>query len=103
MLERYLGSIFDGNFDTSFAYQGMSDGVVTMTDWGPLFDQLSDEAKADVEAELARVASAPGAVFVGPLVDIHGNVIAEEGESLGVEALRSMAWVMPNVDGVEGL
>ena len=103
MLQRYLDSIFAGNFDTSFAYQGMSDGVVTMTDWGPLFDQLSDEAKADVEAELARVASAPGTVFIGPLVDINGNVIAEEGESLGVEALRSMAWVMPNVDGVEGL
>ena len=74
-----------------------------MTDWGPLYDQLSDEAKADIDAELARVASAPGMVFVGPLVDINGDVIAEEGESLGVEALRSMAWVMPNVDGVEGL
>ena len=103
MLDRYLESIFEGNFDTSFAYQGMSDGVVTMTDWGPLFDQLSDEAKADVEAELARVAGAPGTVFVGPLVDINGEVIAADGESLGVDALRSMAWVMPNVDGVEGL
>ncbi len=103
MIEGYLTSIFDGNFDTSFSYQGMSDGVVTLTDWGPLYDNLSDEAKADVEAELARVSSAPGSVFVGPLEDIDGNLIVPAGETLGVDDLRSMAWVMPNVEGVEGL
>ena len=101
MLERYLGSIFEGSFDTSFAYQGMSDGVITLTEWGPLYDTLSDAAKADVEAEIERVSSAPGSVFIGPLVDKNGNAIAAEGESLGVDALRSMAWVMPNVDGVD--
>ena len=101
MLERYLQSIFDDDFDTSFAYQGMSDGVVTLTDWGPLYDDLSDEAKADVEAEIARVSSGPGMVFIGPLTDINGETIAAEGESLGVGDLRSMAWVMPNVEGVD--
>ena len=101
MLERYLNSIFDGSFDTSFAYQGMSDGVITLTDWGPLYDNLSDDAKADVSAEIERISNAPRSVFVGPLVDINGNAIAAEGESLDVGALRSMAWVMPNVDGVD--
>lgn len=101
MLERYLQSIFDNDFDTSFAYQGMSDGVVTLTDWGPLYDNLSDEAKADVDAEIARVSSGPGMVFIGPLTDIDGEAIAADGESLGVGALRSMAWVMPNVEGVD--
>lgn len=101
MLERYLQSIFDDDFDTSFAYQGMSDGVVTLTDWGPLYDNLSDEAKADVDAEIARVSSGPGMVFIGPLTDIDGEAIAADGESLGVGALRSMAWVMPNVEGVD--
>ena len=101
MLERYLNSIFDGSFDTSFAYQGMSDGVITLTDWGPLYDNLSDDAMADVAAEIERISSTPRSVFVGPLVDIDGKAIAAEGESLDVGALRSMAWVMPNVDGVD--
>ena len=101
MLERYLNSIFDGSFDTSFAYQGMSDGVITLTDWGPLYDNLSDDAKADVAAEIERISSAPLSVFVGPLVDINGNLVVAEGESLDVGALRSMAWVMPNVDGLD--
>ena len=79
----------------------MSDGVITLTDWGPLYDNLSDDAKADVAAEIERISSAPLSVFVGPLVDINGNLVVAEGESLDVGALRSMAWVMPNVDGLD--
>ena len=101
MLERYLNSIFDGSFDTSFAYQGMSDGVITLTDWGPLYDRLSDDAKADIAAEIARISGAPLSVFVGPLMDKSGTEVVAEGESLDVGALRSMAWVMPNVDGLD--
>ena len=82
MLERYLNSIFDGSFDTSFAYQGMSDGVITLTDWGPLYDRLSDDAKADIAAEIARISGAPLSVFVGPLMDKSGTEVVAEGESL---------------------
>ena len=101
MLEDIVQSILDGNFDSSFRYEGMSDGAISLTDWGPLYDTLSAEAQADVEAEIERVASAPGSVFIGPLVDIHGEVRATEGEALDVAALRSMSWVLPNVEGVE--
>ena len=101
MLEEIMQSILDGNFDTSFKYEGMSDGAISLTDWGPLYDTLSAEAQADIEAELQRVASTPGSVFIGPLVDIHGEVRAAEGEVLDVAALRSMSWVLPNVEGVE--
>jgi basic membrane lipoprotein Med (substrate-binding protein (PBP1-ABC) superfamily) len=101
MLERYLESIFDGNFDTSFAYQGMDDGVISLTDWGPPYDDISDDAKADIDAEIERISTGSGAVFTGPLVDIDGVTIADDGEVLDVAALRSMAWVMPNVEGVD--
>ena len=101
MLEDIVQSILDGNFDSSFRYEGMSDGAISLTDWGPLWDTLSAEAQADVEAEIERVSSAPRQVFIGPLVDIHGEVRAAEGEVLDVAALRSMTWVLPNVEGVE--
>ncbi len=97
----YIQSIFDGNFDTSFSYVGMDDGAITLTDWGPLYDQVSAETKAQIEAEIERIASGAGAVYTGPISDIHGNEILTDGEVMGVGDLRSMAWVMPNVDGVD--
>ena len=96
-----LQSVFDGNFDTSFSYVGMDDGAISLTDWGPLYDQLSDDAKAQIEVEIERIASGAGAVYTGPISDIHGNVILADGEVMGVDGLRSMAWVMPNVQGVD--
>ena len=100
-LASVLQSIFDGNFDTSFSYVGMDDGAITLTEWGPLYDGLSDEAKAQIDAEIERIASGAGAVYTGPISDIHGNEILADGEVMGVGDLRSMAWVMPNVEGVD--
>ena len=100
-LASVLQSIFDGNFDTSFSYVGMDDGAITLTEWGPLYDGLSDEAKAQIDAEIERIASGAGAVYTGPISDIHGNEILADGEVMGVPDLRSMAWVMPNVEGVD--
>ena len=100
-IDRYIQSIFDGNFDTGFSYLSMDDGAITFTEWGPLYDTLSDDEKAIVEGEIERIASGAGQVFTGPLSDIHGNQILADGEVMGVDGLRSMAWVMPNVEGVD--
>ena len=102
LLEGHIRTILEGrDFDTSFTYRGMSDGVVTLTDWGPLYDQLSNEAKADVEAEFARISSNPRSVFIGPIVDANGETVVADGESLDIADLRSMAWVMSNIEGLE--
>ena len=100
-LAAVVQSVFDGNFDTSFSYVGMDDGAITLTEWGPLYDGLSDEAKAQIDAEIERITSGAGAVFTGPISDIHGNQILADGEVMDVAGLRSMQWIMPNVDGVD--
>jgi basic membrane lipoprotein Med (substrate-binding protein (PBP1-ABC) superfamily) len=100
-IESYIQSIFDGDFKTDFSYVGMDDGAITLTEWGPLYDQLSDDEKAIVHAEIERIGSGAGAVYTGPLSDIGGNEILGDGEVMDVGGLRSMAWVMPNVDGVD--
>ena len=97
----YIKSILDGDFKTEFSYVGMDDGAITFTEWGPPYDQLTDEEKVIIDAEIERIASGAGAVFTGPLSDIHGNEILADGEVMGVPDLRSMAWVMPNVAGVD--
>ena len=100
-IESYIQSIFDGDFKTEFSYLSMDDGAITLTEWGPLYDRLSDEEKAIVEAEIERISSGAGQVYTGPLSDIHGNEILADGEVMEVADLRSMAWVMPNVEGVD--
>lgn len=100
-IEAYVQSIFDNDFDTSFSYVGMDDGAITLTEWGPLWDGLSDEDKAIVEAEIEALTSGARQVYTGPLSDIHGNQILADGEIMSVADLSSMAWVMPNVAGVD--
>lgn len=100
-IDSYIASIFDGDFETGFSYLSMDDGAITLTEWGPLYDTLSDDEKAIVNAEIERIASGAGQVFTGPLSDIDGNQILADGEVMGVDGLRSMAWVMPNVEGVD--
>lgn len=100
-IEAYIQSIFDNDFDTSFSYVGMDDGAITLTEWGPLWDTLTDDDKAIVEAEIERITSGAGQVYTGPLSDIHGNEILADGEVMSVADLQSMAWVMPNVEGVD--
>ncbi len=100
-IESYIQSIFDGDFKTEFSYLSMDDGAITLTEWGPLYDQLSDDEKAIVEAAIERISSGAGHVYTGPLSDIHGNEILADGEVMAVGDLRSMFWVMPNVEGVD--
>ena len=100
-LAEILQSIMDGNFSTEFNYSGMKIGAIDMAEWGGAYNDLSDAAKADIQAEYDRIRSGAGEVFTGPLVDKDGNQVLADGEVMSIAGLRSMAFVLPNVNGVE--
>ncbi len=100
-IESVLNSIFDDSFSTDFLYAGMSMGAVDVSPWGGAYNALSDEAKADIQAEYDRIRNGEGVVFTGPMTDKNGNQVLAEGEVMPVAKLRSMDFVLPNVNGVE--
>lgn len=100
-LELILQSILDGQFDTSFKYGNMAIGAVDMGPWGGAYNDLSDEAKADIKAEYDRIRTGKGSVFTGPLTDKDGNEVLADGAVMSIGDLRGMAFVLPNVNGVE--
>jgi simple sugar transport system substrate-binding protein len=100
-LAEILQTIMDGKFSTEFNYSGMKIGAVDMAEWGGAYNALSDEAKADIQAEYDRIRSGKGEVFTGPLKDKNGNQVLAEGEVMSVAKLRGMDFVLPNVNGVE--
>lgn len=100
-LETVLNAVFNDAFSTDFLYAGMSMGAVDVSPWGGAYDSLSDEAKADIQAEYDRIRNGEGVVFQGPLTDKNGNQVLAEGEVMPVAGLRSMDFVVPNVNGVE--
>ena len=100
-LAEILQSIMDGNFSTEFNYSGMKIGAIDMAPWGGAYNDLSDVAKADIQAEYDRIRSGQGEVFTGPLSDKDGNQVLSEGEVMSVADLRSMGFVLTNVNGVE--
>jgi len=100
-LELILQSILDGKFDTSFKYGSMAIGAVDMGPWGGAYDDLSDEAKADIKAEYDRIRGGKGSVFTGPLTDKDGKEVLADGAVMSIGDLRGMAFVLPNVNGVE--
>ncbi len=100
-IEAVLNSIFDDSFSTDFLYAGMSMGAVDVSPWGGAYNALSDEAKADIQAEYDRIRNGDGVVFTGPLTDKNGNQVLAEGEIMPVAKLRSMDFVLPNVNGVD--
>jgi basic membrane protein A len=93
-------SILNDSFSTEFVYADMSMGAVDMSPWGGAYDALSDEAKADIQAEYDRIRGGAD-LFVGPLSDSKGNAVLAAGEAMTVGALRGMNFVLPNVKGVD--
>ena len=79
----------------------MKIGAIDMAEWGGAYNDLSDAAKADNQAEYDRLRSGAGEVFTGPLFDKDGNQVVADGEAMPIAGLRSMAFVLPNVNGVE--
>ena len=100
-IETVLNSIFDSTFKTDFLYAGMSMGAVDVSPWGGAYNTLSDDAKSDIQAEYDRIRNGNGVVFSGPLTDKNGNQVLAEGEIMPVAKLRSMDFVLPNVNGVD--
>lgn len=99
-IEIVLNSIFEDSFSTDFLYANMSMGAVDVSPWGGAYNALSDDAKADIQAEYDRIRGG-AAVFTGPLSDKAGNQVLAEGEVMPLAKLRGMDFVVSNVNGVE--
>lgn len=97
-LIKAVHAIQNNELENDYIYSRLADGGIVLSPWGGAYDELSDEAKADVQAEYERVKGG-GDVFVGPLEDKEGNLVLEDGVAMTKEQLVSVNFVLPNVVG----
>ncbi len=87
----------NGTWKSEDLWPGMLEGAAGIA---PINEDL---VPADVIAEVEEIrkslANKEIAVFSGPLEDNEGNLMAVEGEILSDEALRSISWLVDNVNG----
>ncbi|MDR3072960.1 MAG: BMP family ABC transporter substrate-binding protein [Clostridiales Family XIII bacterium] len=72
-------TIKDGTWKPESYYGTMADGYISLA---PLTKNVTDEAKAKVEALEKEIKDGTLKIFVGPIKDNQGNVMVEEGETL---------------------
>lgn len=87
----------EGTWKSVDAWPGMQEGAA---DIAPLNDKLVPaELKSLVEDTKSKLLNGEIMVFKGPLKDNKGNVVAEEGQVVPDEQLRSINWLTDNVIG----
>jgi basic membrane protein A len=89
-------SVMDGTWTSSELWYGLADGALGPGPYGPA---VTDAMKAAVEAAQAAIISGELEVFEGPIYDQDGTLRVAEGETLTVEELLQMDWLMKGVEG----
>ena len=77
---------------------GLKEGIVKMSPFGPA---VSEKAKADANAVLAKFMDGSFVIYKGPMKDNTGKIVIEDGKQLGQTdiSLESMNWLVEGVVG----
>jgi len=97
--EQVVQGVMDGTWKSTDYWGGWKDGVVDLTEFGPM---VPDDVKAMAEAEIAKFKSGEETIytiFTGPIKDNKGEEKVAAGVAMTDEELLSMNWL---VEGVEG-
>lgn len=95
--EDKIRSVLNDNWEVEVYLGGISDGVI---DLSPLSEHVVPEAREHVERARERFHEDPEFdVFRGPLSDQEGNLIVEEGETLGDRELAGMDYLLEGIQG----
>lgn len=74
-----IGEIIDGTYATESYYGTMEDGYVALA---PMTDLVPEDVQSAVNEVMNEMMVGNFPVFVGPIQDVDGNIIVEDGEAL---------------------
>ena len=89
-------SVLDGEWASAELWYGLVDEAIGPGPYGP---SVTDAMKAAVEAARAGIISGDLEIFKGPIRDQDGTLRVPEGETLTLEELLAIDWL---IEGVEG-
>lgn len=96
--KHYAGLIKEKKTIPNLTRGGLKEGIVGLSPFGPA---VTDAAKKDTEATLAKFMDGSMVVYEGPIKDNKGNMVIPEGKSYQQTDiwLESMDWLVEGVIG----
>jgi basic membrane protein A and related proteins len=91
-----IQAVLDGKWIAGNYYGNLADGFVTLATFG---DLVTEETRAAIQAELEKLAAAPGSQFTGPIKDNKGNEVLAAGVAHTFGELMSMAYLVEGIVG----
>lgn len=91
-----IDEVANDAFEPGEFYGGLEDGTVQLA---PINAAVPDEVQDQVEEAKQQLIDGTLDYWEGPLIDNEGNVVVEEGESLTIDDINGMDWL---IEGVEG-
>lgn len=91
-----MQQVADGEFEAGEFYGGLDDGTVQIA---PLNNAVPDDVQQRVEETEQALMNGELDYWEGPIQDNEGNTVVGEGETLTIEDINKMDWL---VEGVEG-
>lgn len=91
-----IQSWVDGTWKSGAYLGGLSEG---MADIAPFGKNVPAEVQAKVEEVRKSILSGDTEIFKGPIYDNKGELRVAEGESLSIEDILSMNWLVQGVTG----
>lgn len=91
-----IQSWVDGTWKSGAYLGGLSEG---MADIAPFGKNVPAEVQAKVEEVRKSILSGDTEIFKGPIYDNKGELRVAEGESLSIEEILSMNWLVKGVTG----
>lgn len=91
-----IDEVADDTFEPGEFYGGLEDGTVQLA---PINDAVPEDVQAQVEEAKQQLMDDSLDYWEGSLLDNQGNTVVEEGETLTIEDINGMDWL---VEGVEG-
>ena len=86
----------NGNFDAGEVYGGLEDGTVSLA---PINDAVPGNVAQRVKQARQAIIDGELDYWQGPLKDNQGDVVVPEGETVTIDDINKMDWL---VEGVEG-
>ncbi len=87
----------DGTWESVDVWDGMTEGMVEMSDYNEV--SLPADVIADAKATAAAITAGELHPFTGPILDQEGNEVVAAGEVMSDGELLTMAYYIMGVDG----
>lgn len=91
-----MDEVASDSFEPGEFYGGLEDGTVQLA---PINDAVPADVQTAVEEAQQQLIDGSLDYWQGPISDNEGNVVIEEGETLTIEDINGMDWL---VDGIVG-